>query len=88
MTALAKQAGRFTEAAIDDEIVVMHLSTGEFFSLTGTAAAIWRLIDGSRDRDALIGELSEEFGGKDREMAEDVEEFLNQLRGLGLICDD
>lgn len=88
MTALAKQAGRFTEAAIDDEIVVMHLSTGEFFSLTGTAAAIWRLIDGSRDRDALIGELSEEFGGNDREMAEDVEEFLNQLRGLGLICDD
>jgi len=88
MTVITKRAGGFTETAIDDEIVVMHLGTGEFFSLAGTATAIWRLIDGSRDRDALIDALSKEFGGDRREIAADVDEFLMQLSDLGLLCND
>jgi PqqD family protein of HPr-rel-A system len=88
MTALAKQAGRFTETAIDEEIVVMHLGSGEFFSLAGTAAATWRLIDGTRDREALIDALASQFGGDEREIAQDVDEFVLQLRELGLVHDD
>ena len=51
---LAKREDRFTEAAIDDEIVVMRLDNGEFFSLSATSAAIWRLIDGTNDRDEIV----------------------------------
>lgn len=87
MTILAKQAGRFTETEIDDEIVVMHLDTGEFFSLAGTAAATWRLIDGTRDPTALVEALAAEFGGDRREIAADVDEFLAHLKGLGLVGD-
>ena len=87
MTTITKVTGSFTETAIDDEIVVMHLDTGEFFSLTGTAAATWRLIDGTRDRNALIEALSEEFCADDHEIAADVDEFLTQLGDLGLVCD-
>jgi hypothetical protein len=88
MSALAKQPGRFSETDIDEEIVVMRLDNGEFFSLSGTAAATWRLIDGTRDREALLAALAEEFGGNASSMAADVDEFLGRLRELGLLADD
>lgn len=86
MTAIAKQTNRFTETDIDDEIVVMRLDTGEFFSLAGTGAAAWRLIDGTRDRAALITALAEEFDGVEGEIAADVDDFLAQLKELGLVA--
>jgi hypothetical protein len=86
MTFLTKRVGRFTETEIDDEIVVMHLGTGEFFSVVGTAAAIWRLIDGTRDRSALIAALSAKFEADDQDIAADVDEFISRLQGIGLLA--
>ncbi|HKX91511.1 MAG TPA: PqqD family protein [Sphingomicrobium sp.] len=87
MTALTKRSDRFTEADIDHEIVVMRVDNGEFFSLSGTSAAIWRLIDGHRDRAALLDALAEEFDGDRAVIAADVDEFLTRLRGTGLLVD-
>ena len=85
MTAIAKLADRFTETEIDDEIVVMQLDTGDFFSLTSTGTAIWRLIDGTRDRQALIADLCAEFGAAEAEVVADLDEFLAKLQGAGLL---
>lgn len=85
MTVVSKQGDRFTETEIDDEIVVMHLGTGEFFSLSGTAAATWRLIDGTRGRAELVTELSSQFDGKAFDIGRDVDGFLGQLQTMGLI---
>jgi len=88
MNALVKRNDRFTEADIDDEIVVMRLDNGEFFSLSGTSAAIWRLIDGSRDRRALVAALTADYGAEESEIAADVDALLVQLRDTGLLADD
>lgn len=85
--AINKLSDRFTEAEIDDEIVVMRLDNGEFYALSGTAAATWRLIDGKRDRTALLGALAREYAGGEDEMAADVDELLMQLRDAGLLAD-
>jgi hypothetical protein len=85
MTAITKLSERFTEADIDQEIVIMRLDSGEFFSLSGTAAAIWRLIDGQRDRAELIATAAREFAPGERDIAADVDEFLAQLRETGLL---
>ena len=85
ITALTKRSDRFTEADIDQEIVVMRLDNGEFFSLSGTSAAIWRLIDGERDRASLISLLAEEFEGDEAVIAADVDAFLAQLREMALL---
>ena len=87
MTALTKLADRVTEADIDDEIVVMRLDSGEFFSLSGTGANIWRLIDGTRDRDALVTALTGDFSADPATIAADVDEFLLRLRDTGLLVD-
>lgn len=83
---LAKQVGKFTETEIDDEIVVMHLDTGDFFSITGAGVAMWRLIDGSLDQAALISELSRLFDAPSDEIAAGVNEFLTELRDAGLLA--
>ena len=86
MKALTKQVERFTETDIDDEIVVMRLDSGDFFSLEGTAAATWRLIDGTRDRVAIIEALAAQFNADDVEVAADVDDFLAQLKEQKLIA--
>lgn len=82
---LTKRKDRFTEADIDQEIVIMRLDNGEFFSLSGTAAAIWRLIDGKRDRPALVAALSSEFDGDRAQIAADVDELIERLAEIGLL---
>ena len=88
MNALAKRTERFAETEVDDEVVVMRLDNGDFFSLARTAAATWRLIDGTRNRAALVTALTTEFDGDEAEIAADVDEFLVKLREMGLLAVD
>ena len=85
MGLLTKVRGRFTETAIDGEVVVMDLARGDFFSLTGTAAAAWHRIDGTRSRAALIADLAADYDKAPDEVAVDVDAFLGQLGAAGLI---
>jgi hypothetical protein len=85
MTTITKRIDRFAEAEVDDEIVVMVLDKGEFFSLTGTGKAVWRLIDEQPDRTALGGALRAQFDVSEQQLSSDVDQFLTQLQGFGLI---
>ena len=84
-SALHKAAAKFSETRIDDEIVVMQLDSGVFFSLTGTARAIWELIDGTRDRAALLAALAADYGEDAAKIAAETDSFLAQLREAGLV---
>jgi hypothetical protein len=88
VSAISKRGDRFTEADIDHEIVIMRLDNGEFFSLSGTGAAIWRLIDGNRDRHALVAAAASEFDADEGKILADVDEFILRLRETGLLADD
>jgi hypothetical protein len=84
--AIHKMVGNFTEADIDDEIILMRLDNGELLSLVDTAAVTWRLIDGSRDPKALVAELVEVYAGDSAQIADDVDDLLGQLRDARLIA--
>lgn len=88
MSAIKKVSERFTEADVDHEIVIMRLDNGEFFSLSGTAAEIWRLIDGERDRNALLETLAGTYPGEDERISTDVDDFLTALRETGFLGKD
>ena len=86
MSVLAKRPDRFTETEIDNEVIVMRLDTGEFFSLTDTAAAIWRLIDGNRDRAGLLRALVDGYGAEEAIIEADIDAFLVELKSAGLLA--
>jgi pyrroloquinoline quinone biosynthesis protein D len=86
MAALTKLTDRFVETDIDEEIIIMRLDNGELLTLAGPAASIWRLIDGARDRSAVLDALTAEFAAEEPAMASDLDEFLGQLRESGLLA--
>jgi pyrroloquinoline quinone biosynthesis protein D len=86
MTAIKKSDERISEASVDDEVVVMRLDSGEFFSLTGTGATIWRLIDGRRDREELLSALADEYHAEEDQLAGDLDAFLRQLSDNGILA--
>ena len=86
MSLLAKDPARFAETRIEDETVVMSLDTGDFFSLTGTAQAIWRLLDGTRDRAGLIAALAAEYDAPEAAIAADCDAFTAELLAAGLLA--
>ena len=87
MAAIQKLAGNFTEADIDDEIILMRRDNGELLTMDETAAVIWRLIDGNRDRAGLAKALEAEFDADKEQIASDVSDLLLELREAGLIAE-
>jgi len=85
MTRVRKNIERFTEAAIDDEVVLMRIDTGEFYSLTGTGAEIWRLIDGERSEADVVKMLESSFNAPAAVIAKDVADLIRELAGMGLV---
>ena len=83
---LTKRSEAFSETAIDGEVVLLNLQDGTFFSLTGTAVLIWQLIDGSRDRAALLTELALTYGADSATMAPDLDAFLARLAKAGFLA--
>jgi len=85
MRPLIKRADRFTETAIDDEIVIMRLDNGAFFTLSDTAAAAWRLIDGQRDGQAIVCALACQYAVDEARIAEDVHDLIVKLSRTGVL---
>jgi hypothetical protein len=85
---LSKRSDRFSETTIDDEVVVMNLDSGDFFSLTGTARAAWILIDGSRDEGSLVAKLAHDYAMPEQVIAPQIGAFLADLEAAGLIGHD
>lgn len=82
---LTKQAGRFSETMIDDEVVLLNLDTGTFFSLTGTAAEIWPLIDGEQHRSGILVLLTAKYDAAPETIDTELDRFLAQLIEAGFI---
>lgn len=81
-----RREGAFSQSAIDDEIVLLNLADGTFFSMTGTAAEIWSLIDGSRSRAQLLDELAAAHDARPQAIAADLDSFLAQLLDAGFVA--
>jgi len=84
--AFTKLEDRFTETVLDDEVLVMSLADGNFFSLAGTARQIWCMIDGERTRDMMVAELGEKYEMAREVIEEGIDSFLEELREAGLVA--
>lgn len=87
-TPLRKNPDAYAETEIDDEVVLMDLSSGDFFSIKDTGLAIWNLIDGGLDRAGLLSRLAQDYGAPEAEIAADVDEFLAAVIAAGFVAAD
>jgi hypothetical protein len=88
VTPIRKRSDAFTEADVGDEVILMRLDNGALLSLIDTGAAVWRLIDGSRNAAALAALLAEDYDADLAAIEHDVRLLLTQLNEAGLIAED
>lgn len=69
----------------DGEVVIVNLLTGTYFSTTGTAALVWRLVMAHASIDEIVQALGTLKGSLDHDVSADVYAFLRQLDEGGLI---
>ena len=84
--ALVKQWNRFSETVVEGEVILLNLDDGAFFSLSGTAATIWPMIDGTRDRDDLLTDLRAIYDASVASIAGELDQFLAQLQEAGFVA--
>ena len=85
MQPLHKCASAFIETTVDDEVVIVSLDRGQFFSLKDTGLAIWNKIDGSRSRERILAELREEYDASEAVLPPDLDAFLQEVGGAGFL---
>jgi len=85
MTAIEKCTAAFIETTVDDEIVIVSLDAGQFFSLKDTGLAIWNMIDGTRSRGDILTELSARFDAPATVLEQDLDQFLGEISAAGFI---
>jgi photosystem II stability/assembly factor-like uncharacterized protein len=85
MPAPEKCTTAFIETTVDNEVVIVSLDQGKFFSLKDTGLAIWRKIDGNRSRSQILAELASEFDAPGEVLARDLDMFLQEVIDAGFV---
>ena len=88
MNRLNKDATLFVETRVEDEIVVMSLADGDFFSMRDSARTIWELIDGTRTREDIISAVVANYATRCELVKDEVDAFIAELDAAGLLRAD
>jgi hypothetical protein len=64
---------------LDGEAVIINLSTGVYFSATGSGALAWALLQAGHDRSGIARGVAERFGAPIDQVDADLAPFLDEL---------
>ena len=67
---------------------VILIAAGTMHQLNYVGGRIWQLCDGTRDSEAVISALQDDFDVARDELAADVHDFLNDLISKGWLNDE
>lgn len=72
-------------AALDDDLVMLDIEKGKYFSLNPVAGSIWDLLETPRSEAELIAALMEEYEVESEQCTSETQLFLAEMLKLGLI---
>lgn len=72
---------------ISDRGTVILIVGGTMHQLNLLGGEIWQRCDGSRNLDAIVGEIGAEYDVDAAELRQDVAEFLDDLQQRGWVTD-
>ena len=76
---------RTISGRLHDELVMMDLEQGKYFSLNPVATRIWDLLEKEKTLDELCALLTEEYDVESNQCMDEVGELLSGMEGLGLV---
>ena len=69
----------------DDWAVLFNPDSGEAVGINPVGVALWKMIDGERSLEELVGEIKDRFVDVPDSAIEDVETFVRDLTELGFV---
>jgi hypothetical protein len=85
MAARYVRNGKTISGRLHDEMVMMDLEQGKYFSLNPVATRIWDLLERELTVAELCALLKEEYEVESRQCFDEVSELLREMARLGLI---
>jgi Coenzyme PQQ synthesis protein D (PqqD) len=78
-------APRVMHETIDDEVIVIDLTTGSYYSLRAAGAEIWHAVERGLAEDEIADALGVRYDGEPTEIGAAVSRLLQELTDEGLI---
>jgi hypothetical protein len=70
---------------VEDQIVVVNLTTNRIFALSSTAARVWELLSEGHDQSEIHAQLSQEYAVDGPELRDEIERLLAELNAESLV---
>jgi hypothetical protein len=74
--------------SVGEEAVLVHLRTNRIYNLNRTGARLWVLLSQGWTRQAIKGQLLQEFDVEESSLEVEIESLLASLAAEGLIAAD
>ena len=69
---------------VDDEVILLDTSSGDFYSLNETATEVWKGLESNDSVDAIAAHLSAKYGIDVARAAADVSALAEEFRAMKL----
>jgi hypothetical protein len=69
----------------DDEVVIVNLESGRYYTMSEVGAGIWQLIRDGAAVEAICAAVNRQYDGAPAKMTAAVEGFLDELEREGLV---
>lgn len=70
---------------VDEDVVAVDVDRSTYLSTNGSGALLWLELAGGTTRDRLVERLAQAYLIDDERAAADVDNFLSELNGQGLL---
>jgi hypothetical protein len=64
---------------VDEEVVLLNLDSGHYYSLNESGRRIWELLDGKNTIPDIVNIICNEFDIGQKEAAEDINNLIDEL---------
>ncbi len=85
MKVLYSRNSRTISGRLHDELVMMDLEQGKYFSLNPVATRIWDLLEKPMDSTEICSLLMDEYDVSSEQCVIEVEELLEEMGKMGLV---
>lgn len=87
MTPVRPNTPQIIHQTVDDEVVIVDLMSGSYFSLRGSAEVIWAAMERGDDRPAIIDAVASRYEADRHFLENAIDSFLAELRALELVVE-
>jgi hypothetical protein len=78
-------APNIVHETLDGETIIIHLDTGDYYSLTGSGSEIWALLGVASSASEICAELARRHTCPEEEIRDPLENFIADLEREGLV---